>query len=414
MDELPFQNESIPFKRFVTKVDCSRNAVITVEAFKRWVDIIAPMGYNCTTLYMEDTYEIDGHPYFGLGRGRYSRSELKEMNAYAQSKGVELIPAINTLGHLATIFRWPQYAQIQDASDILLCDDERTYEFIEKMFATCSECFTTRAIGVSMDEAELLGRGKYLDIHGYHKSIDVLKHHMDKVFEISKKYNYEMVLVSGDMPFRLATHSESYTNTEAVVQEDVSDLIPDNMALSYWDYYKRSKEDYTALTKIHQQIKKKDLWYQCAVWSWHSFSPENYYTSQAMRNSIRAAVENGVENVSVATFGDDGAECARFAVLPALFYASEIAKGIMDEEQIKRDFEKMFHIPYDDFLLLDLTQRKEGEIYGSHPQRYILYNDPFIGLMDLTIPDYTRADHEELMELDGVYAKMYKTQTGQE
>ena len=59
----------------------------------------------------------------------------------------------------------------------------------------------------------------------------------------------------------------------------------------------------------------------------------------------------------------------------------------------------MFHIPYDDFLLLDLTQRKEGEIYGSHPQRYILYNDPFIGLMDLTIPDSCRADHEELVEL---------------
>ena len=398
--DLPLKNNKcIPFKRFCANLDCSRNAVITVKAFKKWVDIIAMMGYNATQLYMEDTYEVDGHPYFGLGRGRYSKSELKQMDAYAYSKGVELIPSINTLGHLATIFRWPQYEAVHDASDILLCEDERTYEFIDKMFATCAECFTTRAISVSMDEAELLGRGKYLDIHGYQKNIDILKRHMDKVFEISRKYNYEMVLVAGDMPFRLATHSESYTNTEAVVQEDVSGLIPDNMALIYWDYYKRSKEDYTALTRIHQQIKSKDLWYQCAVWSWHSFSPENYYTSQAMRSSIRAAVENSVDNVAVATFGDDGAECARFAVLPALFYASEVAKGIMDEERIKQDFEEMFHIGYDDFLLLDLTQREEGEIYGSHPQRYILYNDPFIGLMDLTIPDHTRADHEELMKL---------------
>ena len=107
----------------------------------------------------------------------------------------------------------------------------------------------------------------------------------------------------------------------------------------------------------------------------------------------------GIENVEICTYGDDGAECGRFAVLPSMFYASRAAAGITDEEQIKREFEQMFHIAYDDFLLRDLTQRKEGEIYGSHPQRYILYNDPFIGLMDLTIPDHTRADHEELMAL---------------
>ena len=394
-----FKKDDIPFKRFSATVDCSRNAVITVETFKKWVDIIAAMGYTSTSLYMEDTYEVEGHPYFGYGRGRYSKAELKEMNAYARSKGVELSASINTLGHMDTIYRWPQYQQINDASDILLCEDERTYEFIEKMIATCAECFDSRTISVSMDEAELLGRGRYLELHGYQKSLEILKRHMARVCEITEKYGYERMLVAGDMPVRLATGNDSYIDPNKTVIADVSDLMPRNAALMYWEYYKRDKEIYKAHMKVHQQIKAENLYYLGAVWNWHSFSPENYYSTRALRNSMQACREMEIENVTICTFGDDGAECARFAVLPSLFYAGRIAAGITAEEQIKREFEQMFHIAYDDFLLLDLTQRAEGEIYGSHPQRYILYNDPFIGLMDLTIPDHTRADHEELMEL---------------
>jgi len=399
MYKLPFKQEGIPFKRFATLIDCSRNAVISVDALKRWIDMISQMGYNALALYTEDTYEIDGHPYFGYGRGRYSKAELKELNAYGLEHGVELFPEINTLAHLNAIFRWKHYAEINDCEDILLCEDERTYELIDSMFATYAECFTSRIISVSMDEAELLGRGKYHALHGNHKRLDILKRHMAKVCEIADKYGYEMITIAGDMPVRLATHSDSYTNTAAVVQENVSDLLPEKAALMYWDYYKREKADYAALMRIHQSIKKENLWYLGGVWTWHAFSPENYYSTRALRNSIQACVENGIENVKICTFGDDGGECGRFAAMPALFYASQIAKGITDEKLIKQNFEEMFDVPYDQFLLLDLTQREEAEEYCVHPTRYILYNDPFMGMMDLTIPDYTRSDHEALVKL---------------
>ncbi|MBE6957406.1 MAG: hypothetical protein E7450_08185 [Ruminococcaceae bacterium] len=396
---MPEPVNPIPFKRFATSVDCSRNSVMTVDALKEWIDIISDLGYNHLMLYTEDTYEVEGHPYFGYARGRYSKAELKELNAYAKTHGVEIVPAIQTLAHMATIFRWKHYSEINDCADILLCEDERTYEFIESMIATCAECFDSRIISVAMDEAELLGRGKYMKLHGYHERLDVLKRHMAKVCEITDKYGYEMMLIAGDMPVRLATGNDNYTDVNNAVKADVSDLMPTNAALMYWDYYKRDKEDYKALMKIHQQIKAENLWYLGAVWSWHGFNPENYYSTCAIRNSVRACIEQGVENVEICTFGDDGGECAHFAVLPGMFYASQIAKGITDEEQIKKNFEEKYDIPYDAFLLLDLTQRNESEEYCVHPTRYILYNDPFIGLMDPTIPDHARADHEELVKL---------------
>lgn len=65
-------------------LDCSRNAVPKVSALKKFMDVLQKMGYNTLELYGEDTYEVEGEPYLGYMRGRYSASEIKELDAYAQ------------------------------------------------------------------------------------------------------------------------------------------------------------------------------------------------------------------------------------------------------------------------------------------------------------------------------------------
>ncbi|MBQ5800467.1 MAG: family 20 glycosylhydrolase, partial [Clostridia bacterium] len=152
--------EKLNLKRFGSLIDCSRNAVMNMKSLKEWIDMIADLGFNSLMVYTEDTYEVNGHPYFGYARGRYSKSEMKEMDAYARSRGVELIPYIQTLAHIEMIFRWKDYAPIHDCDDILLCDDERTYELIDSMFETLRECFSTHVVNVGMDEAKNMGRGK--------------------------------------------------------------------------------------------------------------------------------------------------------------------------------------------------------------------------------------------------------------
>lgn len=67
---------------------------MNVPAVKKWIDVTAAMGYNTLMLYTEDTYEVDGQPYFGYMRGRYSKAELRELDDYAAEKGMELIPCI--------------------------------------------------------------------------------------------------------------------------------------------------------------------------------------------------------------------------------------------------------------------------------------------------------------------------------
>ena len=88
-------------------------------------------------LYTEDIYEIDGEPYFGYMRGRYSKAELKEIDDLGASMGIEVIPCIQTLAHLTAAVRWGKFPI--DFGDVLLTDDERSYEFATNLRAIVSE-----------------------------------------------------------------------------------------------------------------------------------------------------------------------------------------------------------------------------------------------------------------------------------
>ena len=45
-------------------IDCSRNAVMSLDGIKNYFPILKKMGYNTVFMYTEDTYEVDGEPYF--------------------------------------------------------------------------------------------------------------------------------------------------------------------------------------------------------------------------------------------------------------------------------------------------------------------------------------------------------------
>ena len=108
------------YKRFGVMLDVSRNGVMKVPEVKRYIDYLVRMGYNTLELYAEDLYEIEGEPYFGYLRGVYTSAELKEIDAYAISKGVELIPCIQTLAHFTNPAKLPHFWNLFDCHDILL------------------------------------------------------------------------------------------------------------------------------------------------------------------------------------------------------------------------------------------------------------------------------------------------------
>ena len=112
-------------KELTVMIDCSRNGVMKPEKVKEFAKIIKNMGYTGLMLYTEDTYEVENEPYFGYMRGGYTMAELKDMDAYCGSIGIELIPCIQVLAHLGHLPRWEEYAPHMDMADVLLVGDER-------------------------------------------------------------------------------------------------------------------------------------------------------------------------------------------------------------------------------------------------------------------------------------------------
>lgn len=85
-------DERAHFATMGTMIDCSRNGVLRVKTVKFLLKKLAMMGYNMLQLYTEDTYKIDGEPFFGYLRGGYSFEQLREIDDYAYTLGIEVIP----------------------------------------------------------------------------------------------------------------------------------------------------------------------------------------------------------------------------------------------------------------------------------------------------------------------------------
>lgn len=372
-------------KRFGVMLDNSRNAVMKPSQVKKFVDYLAAMGYNALMLYTEDTYEIDGEPKFGYLRGRYTKDELKEIDAYCAAKGVELIPCIQTLAHLNSIFRWSEYACVNDTRDILLADDERTYQLIDRMFDTLSECFTSRLVNIGMDEAHDLGRGKYLDKHGLVDRFEILTKHLRRVLEIAKNHGFECAMWS-DMFMRLANGGDYYGSN---VSGESSAQVPNGVNLIYWDYYHDQKETYDKMFALHEKLVSRDrIWFAGGAWSWNGFVPDNAYTRRTMTPAMLSCREKGIENIIITMWGDNGKECSSFALLPSLYYIKRTYEGESDLLNIKRGFNALTGLDYDSMCLLDSPN---DQIYPSgectNESKYFLYNDLFLGKFDAHVPE---------------------------
>lgn len=361
-------------------LDCSRNGVMKVESVKAYADMLAQMGYNTLMLYTEDTYQVDGQPYFGHLRGRYSKEELKELDDYCFRKGLTLIPCIQTLAHLNNLFKWERvYGGIRDTADILLAGEPETYRLIEDMFATLAQCFRSRRVHIGMDEAYLVGLGNYLQKHGVQDRFSIIHAHLCRVCEIAASYGFRPMIWS-DMFCKLAQNTGDYytsaRDTAAITQRA---RLPEQVELVYWDYYSTEYSRYVDMIRTNQLFGKEVI-FAGGAWTWKGFSPDNGFSIAATGQAMRACRDCGVRQVFFTVWGDDGNECSRFAVAPALLYAAQAYHGEVDMAALEDRFYQIMGVSYRDWMLLDKLQLPGwGE---NDTSKALVYNDVFSGLVD--------------------------------
>ncbi len=371
-------------KTLTVMIDCSRNGVMKPEKVKEFASTVKAMGYNALMLYTEDTYEVENEPYFGYMRGRYTMAEIQDMDAYCLSIGIELIPCIQVLAHLGHIPRWEDYWCHMDCRDVLLVGDERNYRLIDNMLSTVSKCFTTKRIHIGMDEAFGLGTGRYLQEHGYRDRLQIFVEHLNRVKALTDKYGLEPMMWS-DMFFRLAGNNQT-------IPAEIIDQIPAGVELVYWDYSHKEQKHYDENITAHKQFYNNKTAYAGAVWTCTGYAPNLRLSLDAAEASMRSVRENGVETVIVTMWGDDGKDCSYFAGLSGLFAAAQMAQGNFDRQDIAQRFREFSGYGFAEFMNLELANiTADEESHLHNPSKYLLFNDPFLGLLDYTVHSELKA-----------------------
>lgn len=406
------------FEHLTYMADCSRNGVCSPDHLRRLMVKLSLMGYDRLMLYTEDTYQVEGYPYFGHFRGRYSRQELRELDGFAASLGIEMVPCIQTLAHLNAIFRWPAFKQAHDTGDILLCGSDDTYNLIEAMIRTWSETFKSRVINIGMDEAEMIGRGSYLNQFGYEERIDIMERHLHRVLEICEKYGYTAMMWS-DMFFKMISGGEYY-GKEFHISEEIKKKIPQNVELLYWDYYSREEKTYDQMMKYHRELAG-NVGFAGGAWKWNGNAPLLNHSMQVSRLALRQCQKHGITNVLVTGWGDDGSEASQSAVLPVLSLFAEYDYGqTVNDSDLAPRFLACTGAVLEDFLKLDLPNlTPDNPLPGkmsAAPARYLLYQDVLMGIydchVDMSFKSHYRHCAEEfraIAQKGGEYACMFRT-----
>lgn len=394
------------FSRLAAMIDLSRNSVYTLKTMKRFLCQLALMGFNTAYLYMEDTYELPGYPYFGYRRGRYSVAEQRELDDFANALGIELVPCIQTLAHLRTAIRWKYMEPMRDTVDNLMVGQQDAAALVEAMIAHFSKTFRSRRIHLGMDEAVSLGTGRSLRHQGYRSHREILMEHLETVSRLCRKYGLEP-MIWDDMLFRDQSPLMHYYGDSDPITPEQKAHFPDNLSFVYWDYYHDTREEY------ERQLRRRgcvNTIFAGGMWKWGGWVPNFTKSFHDAMLAVEACCAYDVQEIIVTLWGDDGDETPLAAVLPGLALFGLLRFGPAQPGQTDAMCRLLSDTPlavYEAMEYLDLIpDLPEKNLEALIPHKLLLYGDMASELFMGSITDNPRRLARHYRDLSETYAAM--------
>lgn len=325
------------FEKCGVMLDVSRGGVLKVETVKEYICNMAALGLNLLMLYTEDVYEMKKYPYFGYQRGRYTVKELREIDDYAFSLGIEVVPCIQTLGHMEKYLTWHEADSVRDTENTLMPDDEKTYAFLRDCVRTMKAAFRSDVIHIGMDEAVKMGTGNYFKKHsseGINQN-ELFLRHLQGVYGLCREEGYDEVMMWSDMIFSMENANQKGNYDEkTVITKATAEKIPPVIPV-YWYYSSMNQKKYSALIKKHREFAEK-VAFAGSGWSFETFVPNTSFAWKCNVPALNACADERVEYVINTLWGDSGSECSYFLCMPInalyaeYFYSGD---GIPSEEK---------------------------------------------------------------------------------
>lgn len=311
--EAPFcritDEPSLPFRGYM--LDVSRGKIPRLSALKDTIDTLAFFKYNHLELYFEGLpYAYPGFEEYALS-GAYTPEEISLLDAYCQARCIELVPCMNSLGHMAPFLALPPFrrlAELEDGLNIfgynappttLDTENPESLSLALALIDGLAPRFSSRLINVGLDEPFELGKGKNIEKAARVGKSRLYTDYVGKLHEELLKRD-RIMLMWGDTVAR---------------DFDAARALPDDIILLDWGY--QAEHPFESRARKLKELGKAFV--LCSGTSaWLSVGGITDNMLKNVRGAASAAHRHGALGTLLTDWGDGGHIQCREISLPAV------------------------------------------------------------------------------------------------
>jgi hexosaminidase len=302
-------------------LDVSRGKVPTRKTLEDLVDLCCRLRLNVLMLYVEHTFDFRRHPEIGANASPLDAETLLALDAYAAERGVELVPCLQSLGHMERILSLDRYAHLAESDRLWSVSPElpATYALLGDLYDEFLPLFRSKRLNANCDEPFDLGKGRSAAVAKRLGTGGVFAAHIEKLRRLAQGHGKQLMIWAD---FALAT------------PEHIDSLDRDNVLLDWWY---EAEFDADRIRKLRR--KGFEVWGCPGTSSWNCLFPR---IDNAARNVARwadAGRAHGAKGLLNTDWGDFG----HYNALGVSFHGYAWgAQHAWSGEPVQRDFDRAF------------------------------------------------------------------------
>ena len=335
-------------------LDLDRGRIPTMEMFRIIIDVLAEAGFDSFQPYLERAFAYAAHPEVWKGVDPVTPAEMKDLDAYAWSKGVRLVPNQNSFGHLAWWFDHPAYKPLAETPNGFAIDhpkmsskraaalcptDPKTLDFLGGLYDELLPCFShADEINVGCDEVwDLFDKNGRSAARA--REVGVPSLYMDHVLNVRKlvRARGKRMAIWGDMVLR-------YPELLPRVPKDIDFLL--------WGYSSEyhSPGDQAEYEGRCQAASRLGIPFTvCPSTCTYHYSGTHYDFKRAtgnIRQTVEAAGKFGAEGLLLTEWGTGGHPYPFLMAVPSIAYTGLLCRNRpADDAALAREIDRLCKAP---------------------------------------------------------------------
>ncbi len=269
-------------------LDVSRGKVPTPETLRGLVDLCVRLKLNALMLYVEHTFRFRRHPEIGAGASPLEAATLRDLDAYAAARHVELIPSLQSLGHMDHILTIPRYEHLAETGRLwtLSPAEPGSYELLADLYDEYLPNFRSRLFNANCDEPFDLAQGKSAQRDRSLGPGGVYLEHVRRVRDMAREHG-KRTMIWGDV-----VHSHP---------ERIPELDRDLLLLDWWY---EAEHDYNRVKRFAEN--GIDFVVCPGTSTWNSLFPRIENSVVNIRRYATAGRRAGARGLLITDWGDFG------------------------------------------------------------------------------------------------------------